>query len=584
MRWMSLCLALVVALSATVSRADDKSDAERWAVLIGINDYAHARDLKYCLADQRGLKAELVRSGFDERQVVLLEDDAKEKQFIPFKSNIEKQIELVCKLAKPGDMVLLSFSGHGLHIGKTSYLCPTDAKLGEPDSLISMDWVYEKLQKCRADLRLVMVDACRNVPPEEGGKRSFTDAELEDHSRAFVKATERFPEGIMLLNSCAEGEFSQEDEKFGHGVFMHFVLEGLRGQADANKNGHVTLGELTSFTSRETRLHVARKFADSQRPKLKGNSTGDVLDFDLSTTRIQEKTITNSVGLSLTLIPAGEFEMGSSEGPDELLRRFPYAKREWVVAEQPVHKVKLTKSFYMGTYEVTLGQFLKFYHDASYKTDSEKDGDGGWGYDPNNKEKPFEQKAKYRPWSWGFEGQTNEHPVVNVSWNDAKAYCEWLSRKEGKTYRLPTEAEWEYACRAGTKSRYWNSSDPEDLVSIDNVWDGAAKSRFEFAVNTLTGSDGHAFSAPVGRFKPNPFGLYDMHGNAAEWCEDWYDENYYANSPPEDPKGAAAGSSRVIRGGGWSYDAVYCRAANRDEDPPSSRGSHVGFRVVRVSE
>ncbi len=357
MRWLSMLLALVVAISAPVSRADDKSDAERWAVLIGINDYAHARDLKYCLADQRGLKAELVRSGFDERQVILLEDDAKEKQFLPFRSNIEKQIELVCKLAKPGDMVLLSFSGHGLHIGKTSYLCPTDAKLDDPASLISMDWVYEKLQKCRADLRLVMVDACRNVPPEEGGKRSFTDAELEDHSRAFVKATERLPEGIMLLNSCAEGEFSQEDEKFGHGVFMHFVLEGLRGQADANKNGHVTLGELTSFASRETKLHVARKFADSQRPKLKGNLTVDVLDFDLSTTRIQEKTITNSVGLSLTLIPAGEFEMGSPEGPDELLRRFPYAKREWVVGEQPVHKVKLTKSFYMGTYEVTLGQF-----------------------------------------------------------------------------------------------------------------------------------------------------------------------------------------------------------------------------------
>ncbi len=231
---------------------------------------------------------------------------------------------------------------------------------------------------------------------------------------------------------------------------------------------------------------------------------------------------------------------------------------------------------------------MKFYHDAAYKADSEKDGESGGGFDPNNKENPFEKKAKYRPWSWGFEGQTNEHPVVNVSWNDAKAYCEWLSRKEGKTYRLPTEAEWEYACRAGTKSRYWNSSDPEELVSIANVWDLSANSRFRtlnwVPQNYLNSNDGYAFSAPVGRFKPNPFGLYDMHGNAVEWCEDWYDENYYAKSPPEDPQGPTAGSFRVIRGGGWYYYAVLCRAADRNEIPPSNRNCNIGFRVVCVSE
>ena len=115
--------------------------------------------------------------------------------------------------------------------------------------------------------------------------------------------------------------------------------------------------------------------------------------------------------------------------------------------------------------------------------------------------------------------------------------------------------------------------------------DGTFKSRFAYRGNdVLTGSDGYAFGAPVGRFKPNPFGLYDMHGNAAEWCEDWGDENYYGKSPPEDPKGAPSGSSRVVRGGSWSHDAAVCRAASRNAGTPSSCSSNVGFRVVRVSE
>ena len=609
--WRRALIWLVIGwCSVATVRADDdppkrkeKAQNEKWAVLIAVDDYLNAGDLKYCGADQRAMKERLIKSGFDERQVYLLHDDATDKKLLPFKANIERQLQTVLSFAERGDFVLVAFSGHGVHFNKVSYLCPTDAKLDDPNSLISMDWVYDKLSKSKADLRLVMVDACRN-DPRPPGQRSLSSDEVREGTRAFVETTDkRLPEGIVLLNSCSEGEVSQEDEKLGHGVFMHFVLQGLAGQADKDGDQKVTFNELVRYTSKETKLHVEKRYNDSQRPKVKGNLTGEVFDFELASlsatpsrptlpnvpvTANGAKTITNSVGLSLTLIPAGDFEMGSPETPDELLRRFPYGKRESVVDEQPVHKVKLTKSFYMGTYEVTLGQFLKFYHDASYKTDSEKDGKGGWGYDPNNKGNPFEEKAKYRPWSWGFEGQTNEHPVVNVSWNDAHAFCEWLSRKEGKTYRLPTEAEWEYACRAGTKSRYWNSSDPEELVSIDNVWDSSANSRFRTAnwtpQNFVNSNDGYAFSAPVGRFKPNPFGVYDMHGNVAEWCEDWYDENYYGKSPPEDPKGAASGSSRVIRGGGWSLFAVLCRAAGRNEDSPSSRYHGVGFRVVRVSE
>ena len=251
-RWILWCGMLLAwaAGDVGVRHVQAAQPQQRWALLIGIDDYTHAKDLKYCVADQQALKDSLVRSGFDERQVTLLRDKASDAKYLPFKSNIEKQITLLCDLAERGDFVVISFSGHGVHSGKTSYLCPADAKLDDQDSLISLDWIYERLQKSKADLKVVIVDACRNVPPELGSTRSLTGAELKDGSRAFVQATERLPDGLILLNSCSEGEFSQEDEQFGHGVFTHFLLEGLQGKADENKNGKVTLGELTSFASR----------------------------------------------------------------------------------------------------------------------------------------------------------------------------------------------------------------------------------------------------------------------------------------------------------------------------------------------
>ncbi|MFM8704538.1 MAG: formylglycine-generating enzyme family protein, partial [Planctomycetia bacterium] len=199
---------------------------------------------------------------------------------------------------------------------------------------------------------------------------------------------------------------------------------------------------------------------------------------------------------------------------------------------------------------------------------------------------------EYRPWSWGHpdmnlateagKQRAFRHPGVNVSWNDAVAFCEWLSRKENKKYRLPTEAEWEYACRAGTPTPFWNGDDPEGLAASDNVADGTAQAKFS-GWTAIRGRDGHVFTAPVGSFdRPNRFGLEDMHGNVGEWCADWYDDGYYANFPASDPKGpSSAGSFRVIRGGSWSYNPVDCRSAYRNDGlTPTRRSARVGFRVV----
>ncbi len=189
----------------------------------------------------------------------------------------------------------------------------------------------------------------------------------------------------------------------------------------------------------------------------------------------------------------------------------------------------------------------------------------GW----NEAAEKFEQDAKYTWRNPGF-AQTDEHPVVNVSWNDAVAFCEWLSKQEGKRYRLPTEAEWEYACRAGSTTRFSNGDDPERPGDVGNVADGTAKAKYPKWNGTITARDGYVYTAPVGTFRPNGFGLYDMHGNVWEWCSDWYDQSYYANSPVEDPQGPATGSDRVVRGGGWFGSPVTCRSAIRPGFNPSS--------------
>ncbi len=597
-------LLVLLLISSPDSFAAD--DPQRWALLIGVNQYDYARELKYCVADQEALSKSLIKAGFPDRQVTLMTDETKEPRLRPSKGNIKKQVELLCQLAEKGDLVFIAFSGHGVHLEKTSYLCPSDAQLDDTETLISLEWIYEQLGESAAELRLVMVDACRNVPPEPEGRRAATDKELKVSARAFVAKAQEVPEGILLLNSCTEGEFAQEHTDLGHGVFTHFLLQGLAGKADKDQNKRITLSELFTYASKETTFYVRDKFADSQRPKLKGNLAVDVLDYEVAlsassprpvdppggTPSTSEKpgepleVITNSLGMKLVLIPAGEFEMGSHEDALTILKRFPEATPDDIEWEFPVHKVRITQPFYLGQHEVTLGQFLKFYHAAKYKVECERDGKGAHGW-LGEESKVYEQRTNFRPWSWGFEGQTMNHPVVNVTWNDANAFCKWLSEKEGHEYRLPTEAQWEYACRAGSTTRFFFGNDGEELLQYENAGDQAFKGTlaednqeiFSKKFPFVSGNDGYGFTAPVGQFKPNAWGLYDLSGNVSEWCNDWSDGDYYAHSPQDDPQGPAEGSARITRGGGWLFSVFQHRSASRDSFDPSGRHMTIGFRV-----
>jgi formylglycine-generating enzyme required for sulfatase activity len=240
------------------------------------------------------------------------------------------------------------------------------------------------------------------------------------------------------------------------------------------------------------------------------------------------ESITNTLDMKLNKIPAGTFMMGSPEiDPDR-------------IENEHQHKVTITKPFYMQTAEVTQGQWK-----AVMGTEPWKD----------------EYYVKEGP----------AYPAVYVSWNDAVAWCKKLSEKEGKTYRLPTEAEWEYACRAGTKTA-WSFGNDEKVLG-DYAWYD------ENADNIIS----ERYAHQVGLKKPNAWGLYDMHGNVDDWCYDYFGEDYYKQSPAKDPTGPTSGSSRVLRGGSWYSLSRFTRSAVR-----LNCGAHYryrdhahGFRLVR---
>jgi|GEM_PF-1528274 len=269
----------------------------------------------------------------------------------------------------------------------------------------------------------------------------------------------------------------------------------------------------------------------------------------------QQKTVK---GMTLVLIRGGTFDMGDTFGDVE-------------ADEKPVHSVTVS-DFYMGKTEVTVGQFRKFVESTGYKTDAEKQGwayawtESGW------------DKVNGASWLKPGFAQTDNHPVVYISWNDANEFCKWAS------CRLSTEAEWEYEARnKGQSIKYsWGNSKPIGRKGA-NVADESAKKKFPDWTIFEGYNDGYVFTAPVASYDANELDLYDMSGNVWEWCSDWYDSDYYKNSPRNNPKGPASGTARVLRGGSWDDDPRGCRAAFRGRVDPENRLNYTGFRVVQDS-
>jgi formylglycine-generating enzyme len=233
---------------------------------------------------------------------------------------------------------------------------------------------------------------------------------------------------------------------------------------------------------------------------------------------------------------------------------------------------------------VTVDQFAAFVKDSGYRTDAEK---AGWSLGVEIKDGKIHIK-RVDGCSWhnpGFD-QKGDHPVVYVSWDDAGAFCEWLSKKSGRTVALPTEAQWEYACRAGTTTAYPWGDEPDDGKGWANAGDQSLKNKLPNAPAGWTffsWDDGFVFTSAVGQFKANAFGLYDMIGNVFEWCQDWYGD--YGKDSITDPTGPDTGHLRVLRGGSWcSLSPGVCRSAYRGRGYPFYRREFRGFRVGVLSD
>ena len=256
------------------------------------------------------------------------------------------------------------------------------------------------------------------------------------------------------------------------------------------------------------------------------------------------------LGMEFVWVPGGCYEMGQSDEDKKwLIRRVGKSKyNKYFANEKPVHEV-CVDGFWMGRYEVTVKQWKSFVRETGY----EGDGSNYWGCDGMADPKGFSQNSN--------------HPVVCVSWHDAQAFAKWLSKKTGYKFRLPTEAEWEYACRNGGKEIKYGTSTGDLSHDLAN-YDGAG------------GRDKWKYTAPVGSFPPNELGLYDMSGNVWEWCEDVYSSDAYKHHNRNNPIYTGRGSSRVTRGGSWSNKPWYLRCAGRSYTSPVFGGFNPGFRLL----
>ena len=268
----------------------------------------------------------------------------------------------------------------------------------------------------------------------------------------------------------------------------------------------------------------------------------------------------DDLNLAMVWIKPGTFTMGS-----------PSTERHRERDERQ-HQVTITNGFWLGACEVTVDQWAVFARVSGYQTEAERgDGISQWI-------RGQWQRVPKSSWNNPGFAQTGVHPVVGISWNDASEFCAWLTARERDAgrmspnfrYTLPTEAQWEYACRAGYDGPYF-----PDVKSLnDEIW-----FRFGDGLGGILAEDN---THPTGQRRPNAWGLYDVHGNVFEWCHDWYTPELADHAI--DPKGAEVGTERVCRGGAWSSYGKCVRSALRGRDFPNSRGNNLGFRPCLADE
>ena len=513
---------------------------KRVALVIGNNRYEESRQLTYPVDDARAMRDFLTSKRFK----VFYADDADEKEM---RSIIREFMGSIDR----DSVAFFYYSGHGIqeksqkHNGElTNYLIPVDdsklKSIGDLDyNSISLNKILTKMDEKNSGLNIVLVDSCRS-----GFGKGWTKS--SNNTLANISA-----KGVFIAYATSSGTTASDNALFRRSFIK-------------NANRPLKLTDIFENVKMEL-------YGTSQRPSTHNDTVGRFY-FTQPTqptpTPVVEPRIVYRPQPVVAPMPVassfptpkmvhisrGSFTMGSSSGDSD---------------EKPPHTVNIGYDFEIGKYDVSVGEFKRFVNDTGYQTEAEK-GDGCFVY-ANDK---WGKKSDAN-WKNPYFSQGDTQPVVCVSWNDSKAYAKWLSGKIGQSYRLPTEAEWEFVARAGTQSKWSFGDNKSDLKNYGNIADSSTSFSWK-----ESWSDGYKNTAPVGSFRANQKSVNDMHGNVWEWCEDWYLDSY--NSTPRD--GSANHSQdknkKVLRGGSWSAKPDNLRSSARINLGASSRNYFVGFRVV----
>jgi sulfatase modifying factor 1 len=547
--------AIVLALLVTAAplAAQPGGFKKRVAFVVGVNEYQKPgfERLDFAERDAEELAAAFKDVLKFDRVVLLKGADATAKRVRDELAKAVGDLDKNC-------LCVVALSGHGLQFEakdgtEEAFFCPVDAvcpRRSEPAgpknagaNLCSMRELTGVLQQ-NAGTNLLLVDACRSEPPLDGkgakGVEGVDDYPVENR--------------MAILFSCSARQRAWEHKEAGggHSVFTWCVLEGLRGGAK-DADGELTWLGLVKYVDKAMKKEETKKLLfKPQEPALSTRVSRDVVLARLGDgTKVELKddpdVIRFKVGdekfeMKFARVPGGTFTMGSTKEALALVKQ----KFGFAPDNEDAHAVELS-AFALGKYPVTRGQFALFVKDAGYTTEAEA-GDGGHGWNEDARE--FEGPDKKYSWRNPGFAQTDGHPVVNVTWNDAQKFCAWLGKKSGKRVGLPSEAQWEYACRAGSTTLYFFGDDEEEMAAYGNIADGTAKAKFPGWKDAISAKDGYAFTSPVGSYKPNKFGLYDMHGNVWQWCADYYrkyDDVPKGKDPVQTIK--QSDSRRVLRGG-----------------------------------
>jgi formylglycine-generating enzyme required for sulfatase activity len=559
-------------IKVVAKTADNKEIAlysESYALIVGNGNYTEGWDpLPGALRDVKEVAEALKRKGFRVTVKTDLTMDEFKYAFGEFfmKYGMEKDNRL-----------LFYYAGHGytqkLITGEDlGFLVMVDAPVPEKNSLgfdlasVDMGWMVTQAKRINARHALFIFDSC------------FSGTILNFRERVtpgFISDNVKYP--VRQFITAGRASESVPD----YSVFKQSFLNLIEGRArEPIPDGYITGEELGLYLKTQVPQYNPNQhpqYGKIRDPKL---DQGDFVFVVPEKTAALKKPRTGpepgqvwkepTTGMEFVWVPGGCYEMGLAENErQELVKELgdEVYKKKWFPFELPPHEICID-GFWMGKYEVTRGQFRRFIDETGYQTTADKTGYANiWNPEMEEKNGYNWQKTEFK--------QDDNHPVVNVSWNDAKAFLKWLSDKEGNNFRLPTEAEWEYACRAGTKTaRFWGD-DPDNACRYANIADQTAKRSLpNLEVYTChTCDDGFTYTSPVGNFDPNKFGLYDMLGNVWEWCEDRYNIK-----PITDDFG---GPFPAIRGGSWFNGPRHVRCAHRSIIPWPFRFSFNGFRLVR---